>query len=152
MDGEKTDVTPEEKPEEKKGGKVSGFFKNIGHKINDATYDMRADGDFNKNHPAYTVYTGPGTLSHCAELHCEEHLDGQGGYLVAPSEDKVIAAGHVIVNPKNEAFYIGAVEKTEITFSFEDKQNTRPALKIVLGGPAERVEVIKANEVYYLKK
>ena len=60
--------------EEKKGGKISGFFKNIGNKIGDATYDMRSDGEFDKLHPAYTVYTGAELLSHTAEFHAEGNI------------------------------------------------------------------------------
>lgn len=138
--------------EEKKGGKVSGFFKNLGHKINDATYDLRADADYEKNHPVYGVYTGAGTLSHYAALHCEEHFGGEENYIVAPSEDEKLAAGNVILTPKNEVFYVQSVEKCEITFEFEGKQNVRKALKLVIGAPAEKVEVIRVNDDFYLKK
>lgn len=146
-------MSDEKQKEEKKGGKVSGFFKNLGNKINDATYDMRAESDFNKNHPKYTVYTGSGLLAHTADLYAEEHFGGEVNYILAPSEDEEIKAGHVIVNDESgEAKYIAAVEKDVITYVFEEKSNEKPALKITLGEPAEKVEVIKVNDDYYLKK
>lgn len=137
--------------EEKKNGKISGFFKNLGAKINESTYDLRAADDYNKTHARYTVYTGSGVFSHTADLYCEER-PGES-YVIAPSEDGEIAPGQIITPyEKEDPRYIAAVEKTEISFEFEGKTNTKPALKITLGGPAEKVDVIKVGDSYYLKK
>lgn len=139
--------------EEKKGGKVSGFFKSIGNKFNDATYDMRAESDFSKNHAKYTVYTGASMLSHTAELPAEEHFGGEENYIVILGEYDEIAAGHIAVaESSGEPKYIAAVEKTTLTFEFEGKQNEKPAMKLTLGAPAEKVEVIRVGEDFYLKK
>lgn len=139
--------------EEKKGGKVSGFFKSIGNKFNDATYDMRAESDFSKNHATYVVYTGATILSHTVELAAEEHFGGEENYVVILGEYDEIAPGQIIVAVEGDSpKYIAAVEKTTLTFEFEGKQNEKPAMKLTLGAPAEKVEVIRVGEDFYLKK
>lgn len=147
----KEDKKDTEVKEEKKEGKISGFFKKMGNKINDATYDMRAESDFNKNHRKYTVYTGAELLSPSINLYAEEY-DGKKTIL-ALGIDEDVKKGCVIVDEETEnAYYIDGVENSEITFEFEEKKNTKPAMKIKLGALAESVEVIKANDKYYIKK
>ena len=41
--------------EEKKEGKISGFFKKVGKKLDDATYDIRLQSEFDRTHKKYTV-------------------------------------------------------------------------------------------------
>lgn len=152
---EKKEQPVEEKKqptEEKKGG-ISGFFKKMGDKFNDATYDMRADSDYNKNHQQYTVYTGAGILSHTSTLYGSESTGSEGRFIVAPSDDEEIKSGHIIVNDKTgETLNIASVSSTKLFFDFEGKTNERQALKIVFGDPAEKADVIKVGENYYLKK
>ena len=141
-----------EPAEEKKSG-LSDFFKKVGNKFNDATYDMRAESDYNKNHSKYVVYTGTNILSHTVELYGSESIGSEGRFIVAPSADEEIKSGHIIVNDKSgEALYIASVSTTKLYFDFEGKTNEKQALKIVFGQPAEKVDVIKVGENYYLKR
>lgn len=152
MDNKKPAENEEEPKEEKKNG-ISGFFKKIGDKFNDATYDIRAESDYNKKHGKYVVYTGAGVLSHTAELYADESVSAEGKFIVAPSSDEEIKSGHIIVNDKtDEAFYISSVSSTKVYIDFEGKMSEKPALKIVFGEPAEKVDVIKVGDNYYLKK
>ena len=136
--------------EEKKEGKVSGFFKKIGTKFNDATYDMRLQSDFDKSHPKYTIYQGTSILSASPEIAVEEHLDEFA--VITLDDDEAIAVGNLIVCEKSgEVRHIAAVEPATLTVEFEGKSNEKPALKIILGELAQKVDVIKVGEEYYLK-
>lgn len=136
--------------EEKKEGKVSGFFKKLGKKFDDATYNMRLQSDFDKNHKKYTVYEGTGVLSRTPEIAVEEHLDEN--YLLTLDDDEQISAGNLIEDSANgDVIHIAAVEKTTLTVEFEGKSNDLPALKIFLGEMAQKVEVIKVGNDFYLK-
>ncbi|MDE7379570.1 MAG: hypothetical protein K2N14_00830 [Clostridia bacterium] len=140
----------DEENEEKKEGKISGFFKKMGKKLDDATYDMRLQSDFDKSHKKYTVYNSASVLAITPEISVEEHLDEN--YLLTLDDDEQIAAGSLIVDSDNgDVIHIVAVEKTELTVEFEGKSNVKPALKIILGEMAQKVEVIKVGNEYYLK-
>ena len=47
--------------------------------------------------------------------------------------------------------HIASVEKTTLTIEFEGKSNEKPALKIFLGEMAQKVDVIKVGNDFYLK-
>lgn len=151
MDNEiKENQQPEEKKEEKKEGKVSGFFKNLGKKFDNATYDMRLQSDFDKSHKKYTIYAGTSVLSASPEISVEEHLDAN--YLITLDDDEQIAAGNLIEDSdSHEVRHIAAVEDTTLTVEFDGKTTDRHALKITLGTPAVKVEVIKVGNDFYLK-
>lgn len=139
-----------EQPEEKKEGKLSGFFKKVGKKFDDATYDMRLQSDFDKKHKKYAVYAGTSILTASPEIAVEEHLDEN--YLLTLDDDEVIAAGNLIEDmEKGDVMHIAAVEKTTLTVEFEGKSNEKPALKIFLGEMAQKVDVIKVGNDFYLK-
>lgn len=136
--------------EEQKEGKVSGFFKKLGKKFDDATYDMRLQSDFDKHHKKYTVYAGTNILSSTPEIAVEEHLDEN--YLLTLDDDEVIAAGNLIEDSDTgDVMHIAAVEKATLNVEFEGKINEKPALKIFLGEMAQKVEVIKVGNDFYLK-
>lgn len=136
--------------EEQKEGKVSGFFKKLGKKLDDATYDMRLQSEFDKNHKKYTVYAGTNILSSSPEISVEEHLDEN--FLLTLDDDEVIAAGNLIEDgDTGDVMHIAAVEKATLTVEFDGKSNEKPALKIILGEMAQKVEVIKVGNDFYLK-
>lgn len=139
-----------EQSEEKKEGKVSGFFKKIGKKFDDATYDIRLQSDFDKKHKKYTVYAGTNILSPSPEISVEEHLDEN--CLITLNDDEQIAAGNLIEDgDSGDVMHIASVEKTTLTVDFEGKNNEKPALKIFLGEMAQKVDVIKVGNDFYLK-
>lgn len=133
---------------EKKEGKISGFFKKLGKKIDDATYSSRMHSAFNDSHPKYTVYGGTGILESNPEIAVEEHLDE--GYLVTIEDYEKIAAGNLIKTPKGDILHIAATEQTSINFDFEEKSNEIAAIKIILGNAAQEVNVIKVGDKFYL--
>lgn len=136
--------------EEQKEGKVSGFFKKLGKKFDDATYDMRLQSDFDKNHKKYTVYAGTSVLSSSPEIAVEEHLDEN--YLLTLDDDEVISAGNLIEDSETgDVMHIAAVEEATLTVEFDGKTSEKPALKIFLGEMAQKVEVIKVGNDFYLK-
>lgn len=140
----------EKKEEQKEEGKVSGFFKKLGKKFDDATYDMRLQSDFDKSHKKYTVYAGTSVLSVSPEIAVEEHLDEN--YLLTIDDDAQIAAGNLIEDSETgDVMHIASVEKATLTVEFEGKTNEKPALKIFLGEMAQKVEVIKVGNDFYLK-
>lgn len=131
-------------------GKISGFFKKLGRKFDDATYEMRLVNDFTKKHKKYTVYASASTLAATPEIAVEEHLDE--GYLLTIDDDEQIAAGNLIKGDESEEVrHIASVEQTTLTIDFEGKVSDKPALKIFLGEPAEKVDVIKVGNEFYLK-
>ncbi len=141
-------MADEEKKQEE--GKISGFFKKIGKKFDDATYDMRLKSEFDKNHKKYTVYAGTGVLSITPEISVEEHLDEN--YLLTLDDDEQIAAGNLIEDGETgDIMHIASVESATLTVEFEGKTNVKPALKIFLGEMAQKVEVIKVGNEFYLK-
>ena len=141
-------MADEEKKQEE--GKVSGFFKKLGKKFDDATYDMRLQSEFDKNHKKYTVYAGTNILAASPEISVEEHLDEN--YIITLDDDEVIAAGNLIEDSESgDVMHIAAVEKATLTVEFEGKSNEKPALKIFLGEIAQKVDVIKVGNDFYLK-
>lgn len=140
-------MADEEKKEE---GKVSGFFKKLGKKFDDATYDMRLQSDFDKSHKKYTVYAGTNILSASPEIAVEEHLDEN--YLLTLDDDEAIAAGNLIEDSETgDVMHIAAVEEATLTVEFDGKTNEKHALKIFLGEMAQKVDVIKVGNDFYLK-
>jgi hypothetical protein len=153
-DEEKTTTTENsttEQTEDKKEGKISGFFKKVSKKFDDATYDLRLQSEFDKNHKKYTVYEGTSILSGSPEISVEEHLDEN--YLLTINDYDQIAEGNLIKNEATEEVrHIEKVEDTTMTVEFEGKTNTKQAKKIFLGDKATKVEVIKVGDDFYLKK
>jgi len=136
--------------EEKKEGKISGFFKKVGKKLDDATYDIRLQSEFDRTHKKYTVYAGTSLLAPSPEIAVEEHLDEN--YLLTIDDDEQIAAGNPIEDGETgDVMHIAAVEKATLTVEFEGKSNEKPALKIFLGEMAQKVDVIKVGNDFYLK-
>lgn len=149
---ENGEVTEEKtaEAEPKKEGKISGFFKKMGQKLDDAAYDSRLSSDFAKKNSTYHVYTGTGMFSACPEIHAEEHLDGDEKYVIMLGTDENIKAGCLIKKDNDKAVrHITAVSETTLNIEFEGKQNEKPATKIVLGGEAEKVSVIKVGDEFY---
>ena len=140
--------TPETKEGEKKESKISGFFKKVGKKLDDATYTMRLQSNFDNNHAKYTVYSGTGVLSITPEIAVEEHLDE--GYLLTLDDDEQIKEGNLIKTPNGEVLHITSTEKASLTVEFEGKSNDMPATKIFLGEKAQEVKVIKVDDKFYL--
>ncbi len=140
--------TPENQESEKKEGKISGFFKKIGKKLDDATYSMRLQSNFDSTHAKYTVYSGTGVFDASPEIAVEEHLDED--YLLTLDDDEQIKEGNLIKTPNGEVLHIAATEKATLTVEFEGKSNEMPAIKVVLGDKAEEVKVIKVDDKFYL--
>ncbi|MDE7256359.1 MAG: hypothetical protein K2N50_00175 [Clostridia bacterium] len=136
--------------DEKQEGKVSGFFKKLGKKFDDATYDMRLQNEFDKKHKKYAVYSGTNILSVSPEISVEEHLDEN--YLLTLDDAEAIAAGNLIEDTETgDVMHIVSVEKATLNVEFEGKNNERPALKIFLGEMAQKVDVIRVGNDFYLK-
>lgn len=145
-----SDKKNDETKEEKKEGKLSGFFKKVSQKFDDATREMRMHADFNDRHPHYTVYRGTSLLQSSPEIAVEEHLDA--GYLITIDDDEAIAVDSLIENNQTgEVVHIVGVDKTQLDVEFEGAVITVDALKISLGDPAVKVDVIKVGNEFYLK-
>lgn len=143
-DEEKKEASEEVKEEK------SGFFKKLGKKLNDATYDARLQSNFDTTHKKYIIYTGTSIVSRTPEISVEEHLDEN--YLLTLDDDEEIAAGNLIKRMETgEVMHIAAVEDAELTVMFEEKENVRKAKKVILGDKAKKVDVIKVDSEFYLK-
>lgn len=134
--------------EEEKEGKISGFFKRMGKKLDDATYSMRLQSSFDTSHPKYTIYSGTGIFDSSPEIAVEEHLNK--GYLITIDDDEQIKEGNLIKTPAGEVYHIDEIKKTTLEFDFEGKTNEIDALKIILGKQAKEVKVIKVEDKFYL--
>ncbi len=146
---EQTEEQNAQSEQEKKEGKISGFFKKMSKKFDDATYNMRLQSDFDSNHKKYTVYCGTGVLSATPEIAVEEHLDE--GYLLTLDDNEEIAAGNLIrAHGEEEVYHIASTEKSTLTVEFEGKENEMPAIKVFLGEKAVEVKVIKVEDKFYL--
>lgn len=140
----------EKKAEEEAKEEKQGFFKKLGKKLNDATYDARLQSSFDTSHKKYTIYTGTSIVARTPEISAEEHLDKD--YILTLDDDEEIKAGNLIKRMETgEVMHIAAVEDAELKVMFEEKENVRKAKKIVLGDNAKKVEVIKVDSEYYLK-
>jgi len=145
---ENDNKTESSEGEKKKEGKISGFFKRMGKKLDDATYAMRLQSNFDTSHPKYTVYSGTGVFDASPEIAAEEHLDEN--YLLTLDDDEQIKAGNLIKTPNGEVLHIAATEKATLVVDFEGKTNDMPATKVVLGEAAQEVKVIKVDDKYYI--
>ena len=136
--------------EQKKEGKISGFFKKMGQKLDDAAYDSRLASDFSKRNALYRVFTGTGVFSPSPEISAEEHLDGEEKYVVMYGTDENVKAGCLIrKNNDKKVYHIAEVSPATLTIEFEGKTNEKPAQKIVFGEEAEKVAVIKVGDEFY---
>lgn len=135
--------------EEKKEGKISGFFKKAKSKLDDATFESRLKGSFEKNHTEYRVYTGTGFLSSPTTLYAEEHIEE--GFIIVLGEDEITVDGLIRNEKTKHISHMKAIIKTTIEIPFEEATYERPAQKILLGDDATKVDVIKVNDDYYLK-
>lgn len=135
--------------EEKKEGKISGFFKKAKSKLDDATFESRLKGSFEKNHTEYKVYTGTGFLSSPTTLYAEEHIEE--GFIIVLDEDEITVDGLIRNEKTKHISHMKAIIKTTIEIPFEEATYERPAQKILLGDDATKVDVIKVNDDYYLK-
>ena len=80
----------------------------------------------------------------------EEHLDEN--YIITLDDYEQIAAGNLIEDGDNgDVMHIAAVEKATLNVEFEGKNNEKPALKIFIGEMAQKVDVIKVGNDFYLK-
>lgn len=142
----------EENKTENTESKVSGFFKKVKKSLNDATYDVRLQADFDKKHKKYTVYTGASILSVNPEISVEEHFEADDDkHVIMLGEIDEIKAGCLIKNNENGVVcHIVAVERTTLEVEFEGKVNVKEATKITIGDKAEKVEVIKVDNDFYL--
>lgn len=151
MDEEKKteEKTTESEPKPKEG-KIKGFFRKMGQKLDDATYDYRLKADFDKNHPSYGVYGGTAIIDLTPDITAEEHLDED--YIITLDDHDAIKKGNLIQRfATGEVFHIALVEKVKLSVQFDGKNNELDALKISLGDHAEKVDVIKVGDNYYLK-
>lgn len=147
MDEEKKNDTEETKPKE---GKIKGFFKKVGQKLDDVTYDYRLKADFDKNHPAYGVFGGTAIIDLTPDITAEEHLDED--YIITLSDHDAIKKGNLIQRyATGDVFHIALVERVKLNVPFAGKDNEVDALKVCLGDHAEKVDVIKVGDSYYLK-
>ena len=138
-----------ETPENEEGApKKEGFFKRLGKKFNDATYNIRMQSEFDTSHPKYVVYSGTKVLSVTPEIAVEEHLDE--GYLLTLDDDVQIKEGNLIKTPSGDVLHIAAVEKSVLKVNFDGKENEVAATKVVLGKKATEVKVIKVEDKFYL--
>ena len=135
--------------EEKKEGKLSGFFKKAKSKLDDATFESRLKGSFEKTHAEYKVYTGTGFLSTPTTLYAEEHLED--GFIIVLGEDEITVDGLIRNEKTKHICHMKAIIKTTIEIPFEDATHERPAQKILLGNDATKADVIKVEDEYYLK-
>ncbi len=133
-----------------KEGKIKGFFKKMGQKLDDATFEYRLKADFDKNHPSYGVFSGTPIIDISPDITAEEHLDEY--YIITLSDHGDIKKGNLIKRyATNEVFHIALVEKIKHPVEFDGKQVEMDALRVCLGEPAEKVDVIKVGDSYYLK-
>ncbi len=146
MDEEKKSNT-ENQPRE---GRIKGFFKKVGQKFDEATYDYRLKADFDKNHPSYGVYGGTAIIDLTPDITAEEHLDED--YIITLDDNDAIKKGNLIRRfATGEVFHIALVESVKLKVTFDGKETEADALKICLGELAQKVDVIKVGDSYYLK-
>jgi hypothetical protein len=139
----------QQQTEQKKQGKISGFFKKVSQKLDDATFEMRMFSEFNRTHAKYTVYTSCSILSASPEIYAEEHLED--GYIITISDAEIKNEYLIKCAASSEVRHIAGVESTTINIDFEGKTIEQKAQKIALGDLAEKVDVIKVGDEYYRK-
>lgn len=131
-------------------GKVKGFFKNIGNKINEVQLESDIKSVFNKANKEFAVYSGANVLSFgtgfCAEDHIEE------GYVVALTNDEFDDKYLIEDKVTKKVYYIVSIEETTVTVTVEGEPYERKAKKITLGSEAEKVDAIKVGDSYYKAK
>ena len=114
MDEEKKSNT-ENQPRE---GRIKGFFKKVGQKFDEATYDYRLKADFDKNHPSYGVYGGTAIIDLTPDITAEEHLDED--YIITLDDNDAIKKGNLIRRfATGEVFHIALVESVKLKVTFD---------------------------------
>lgn len=132
-------------------GRIKGFFKNIGKKIDEATLESNIRSKFNSNNPSFGVFSGAKTFD-CTSygFHAEDHL--ADGYIIAFTNDEFDDKFLLEIDSNNKVYYIASIEEAKVSVEYNDTFYERDAKKIVLGEEAKKVDVIKVGDNYYLKK
>ncbi len=151
MEEEKNTEEVEEAEQPAKEGKIAGFFKKVGKKLDDVAYEARLAADFAKKHVKYTVYTGAGIFASSPEGAAEEHFEGDEKYIIMYGKNEDITTDCLIKkNNDRNVYHIASVEPATLVVEFEGKENQRTATKIVFGEMAQKVDVIKVEDEFYL--
>ena len=132
-------------------GKVKGFFKNIGKKIDDAQLESNIKSSFKSGNKEFGVFKGAKMFeASSSTFYAEEHL--ADGYILALANDEITEDCLLEESETNKVFYINSVEKTELTIAYDGIEYKRDGVKILVGEEAKKVDVIKVGDFFYEKK
>ncbi len=131
-------------------GKVKGFFKNIGSKINEVQLENDIKNTFNKGNKEFAVYSKANVLGFGIGFCAEDHI--QDGYVIALTNDEFDDSYLIEDKATKKVYYIVSIEDALVTVTVENEAYERKAKKITLGSEAEKVNVIKVGDSYYKAK
>lgn len=132
-------------------GKVKGFFKNIGKKIDDAQLESNIKSSFKSGNKEFGAFKGAKLFEISSfTFYAEDHLSD--GYILALANDEITEDCLLEESETNKVFYINSVEKTELTIAYDGIEYKRDGVKILVGEEAKKVDVIKVGDFFYEKK
>ncbi|MCR4899159.1 MAG: hypothetical protein K5892_08080 [Acholeplasmatales bacterium] len=137
--------TESEKKEEKKPNIFSRAWNKTKQSVNDSILEGKIESSYKKAHLEYTNYTKDEMLSKT--------------YYGAIENDKLTVFGNhevktysVIIGPDEKAYYVVAIEETEVASTVEGIEYKRPGMILTLDKNVEEVNVVKAGKRYFIYK
>lgn len=132
-------------------GKVKGFFKSIGKKIDDAQLESNIKSSFKTGNKEFGVFKGAKVFEMSSStFYAEDHLTD--GYILALANDDINDECLLEDGETNKVYYINSVEKTELTIAYDGIEYKRDGVKILVGEEAKKVDVIKVGDFFFEKK
>ncbi|MGM9972009.1 MAG: hypothetical protein ACI35W_06340 [Anaeroplasmataceae bacterium] len=130
-------------------GGVMGIFNRVKSKVEDISIDYSVKSEFDKNNPSFSVYNTAGINNLLASFHAIDNIES--GYIVALTDNNNLE-GILSMNETDKLYYIDHVEDTVIEIKYKDTYYKRDGKKIYLGEIPEKVDVIRIDKNYYIKK
>lgn len=137
--------TESEKKEEKKPNIFSRAWNKTKQSVNDSILEGKIESAYKKAHKEYTNYTKNELLSKT--------------FYGVLENDKLTIWGNqevktysVIIGPDDDAYYVVAIEETEVASTVEGIEYKRPGMILTLDKNVEEVNVVKAGKRYFIYK
>ena len=137
--------TEGEKKEEKKPNIFSRAWNKTKQSVNDSILEGKIESAYKKAHLEYTNYTKDEMLS-------KTYYGALEGNKLTVFGNHEVKTYSVIIGPDEKAYYVLAIEETEVTSTVEGVEYKRPGMILTLDSNVEEVNVVKAGNRYFIYK
>lgn len=135
----------DEQREEKKPNIFSRAWNKTKQSVNDSILEGKIESAYKKAHLEYTNYTKDEMLS-------KTYYGALEGNKLTVFGNHEVKTYSVIIGPNEKAYYVVAIEETEVTSTVEGVEYKRPGMILTLDSNVEEVNVVKAGKRYFIYK